>query len=92
MTHTRLLGVDEKVFAAWAVSTRVVGLDLNIVLGVGCHPLQPGVVLPAGRHYPEGLVLGFIAPPVLHLGHTKTGHTYFTTVQNQVRMSLCTWP
>ncbi len=57
--------------ASWPVSCRVVAPNLNKVVGVGLHTLQPGVVLPAGYHDPLGSPLTvLVVLPVLHLGHT----------------------
>lgn len=71
--HTGFLGADLEALAGWPVSGRVVAPNLNKVVGVCLHTLQPGMVLPAGHHHPLGPSLTvFMIPPVLHLGHTRT--------------------
>lgn len=71
--HTSFLGADLEVLAGWPVSCRVVALNLNKVVGVCLHTLQPGMVLPAGYHHPLGISLTvFMIPPVFYLGHIRT--------------------
>ncbi len=71
--HTGFLGVDLEMIAGRPVSCRIVTPNLNQVVGVGLHTLQPCVVLPPGYHHPLGAPFTvFMIPPVLHLGHIGT--------------------
>lgn len=63
---TGFLGANQQPLARRPVAGRVVASNLDEVVGVWPHVLQPGVVPPAGHRLGFSLTV-LVAPPVLHL-------------------------
>lgn len=77
-THTGFLGVDHEAFAGRPKSCRVVAPNLDQVVGVGLHTLQPGtgVSVGCGHSLRPSLTL-IVIPPELHLRRTITEIFFF---------------
>lgn len=88
-THTSFLGADLEALAWRPISRRVVTPDLDQVVGVGLHAVQPGVGVCVGRSHGVRPPLALlVVPPELHLGRRIKEARLWPLIGNLRRFGL----